>query len=269
MCLEKQQKSAFKSKEVYFKVLAHLITILKDRPDYLEAKHKTFTEANYVTKIWAPIMECVFNDAKLVVHWGESVNKRSSSSKKLNETATEGQGNIIGDKIDFRICYDDHGTLVDLLNGEIGKDSASKEKYFHDHAKLSRETKIIADHFYTSTMLKTKYKRTLKVRGIQMLAVKGEIIECKLVDNGLYVVDKIHSLRLPASELDLSKSSTLVKRLLEVKRGCLSLSRNYRIMLERQKDMESNMVYIKCLQFRKTEFSIKSLQITRKNITAI
>jgi hypothetical protein len=47
MCLEKQQKCAFKSKEVYFKVLAHLITILKDHPDYLEAKHKKFTEANY------------------------------------------------------------------------------------------------------------------------------------------------------------------------------------------------------------------------------
>ncbi|KAI9023880.1 hypothetical protein CLU79DRAFT_748609 [Phycomyces nitens] len=210
-------------------------------PEYLESQPRNSTEANNCTQLWGPIINTVFEHPDLKVMWGDSVNVRSSLAKKATHQSEETYKKYIGDKIDFRVCYKDRSTLVDVLNGEVSLGQADDKKYFSDHTKLSRETKTIADQFYTSKHVKEKEKRALKVRGIQLAGVEGEMIETRLVKNGLYVLSVLGSLRLPTCKDNLYRLRPLMKRFLEMKRGCLAISRTYRKMKESAKDHEINM----------------------------
>lgn len=128
--------------------------------------------------------------------WGEPVNIPSSEAKKISSSEALNR-KYIGNKIDFRICYKDYDKLVNLLNGEIVKQQTDGNKYYHDHTELSHEAKIVADSFYVSPFVKNKDKKSLKVCGLQIAAVEGEIVEIRLVDKGLYVFSNLDSLRLP------------------------------------------------------------------------
>ncbi|EIE75681.1 hypothetical protein RO3G_00385 [Rhizopus delemar RA 99-880] len=236
--LMKQAEYAFTKEETYFKIYAHVISVMKLHPEYLEAQRQYTTEANTCIQIWSPIIDSIFELPTLKIMWGDSINGQSSIAKKANQ---ESNKKCIGDKIDFRVCCKDRNKLVDLLNGEIAKDQTNNKKYFDDHAKLCRESKIISDQFYSSPHVKNKEKKTLKVRGIQLCGIEGEIIETRLVEEGLYTFSVLGSLRLPIPEDHLYRLRTLIERLFEIKRGCLALARIYRKMKEARKDFEKNM----------------------------
>lgn len=120
----------------------------------------------------------------------------------------------IGDKVDFRVIMKRYD--VDLLNGEIAS-NATGAKYFHDNRKILRETKNITDQFYRSQFLSNSKKMKTKVQSIQIAGTEGEVAEVSLVDNGLYVNNRIGSLRLPSGIFDLGVARTLICRLLDVK----------------------------------------------------
>lgn len=234
----KQAEYAFTQEETYFKIYAHVISVMKLHPEYLEAQPQNTTEANTCIQIWSPIIDSIFEHPTLKMMWGDSVNGQSSIAKKANQ---EPNKKCIGDKIDFRVCFKDRNKLVDLLNGEIAKDQTNNTKYFDDHAKLCRESKIISDQFYSSPHVKNKEKKALKIRGIQLCGIEGEITETRLVEEGLYTFSVIGFLRLPTSKDHLYRLRTLIKRLFEIKRSCLALARTYRKMEEARKGFRKNM----------------------------
>lgn len=239
-CLARQASYAFTKEEIYFKVYTHIISVMKQHPEYLEAQPKNLTEGNYNVQLWGPIINAVFEHPTLKVMWRESVNSLSLQAKKVASGSQTKRKKYIGDKVDFRVCYKHHNKLFDLLNDEVAKEQNDDKKYYSDHTKLSRGTKIIADHFYSSRYVKAKEKRSLKVRGVQLADVEGEMIEVCLVKNGLYVLSVLGSLRLPTCQDNLHRLRSLIKRLLEIKRGCLALSRTYRKMNEAAKDQKIN-----------------------------
>ncbi|KAI8076952.1 hypothetical protein BDF21DRAFT_400132 [Thamnidium elegans] len=81
-----------------------------------------------------------------------------------------------------------------------------------------------------------KTKKNLKVRGLQLAAIEGEILEIRLADNGLYAVPGLGSLRLPKNKDDVRRAKKLLKRLAERKRNSLALSHLFVRMIETSKD---------------------------------
>ncbi|CEP20152.1 hypothetical protein [Parasitella parasitica] len=235
----KQAEYAFAQEETYFKIYAHVISVMKLHPEYWEAQSQHTTEANTCIQIWSPIIDSILEHSTLKIMWGDSVNGQSSIAKKANQELNK---KCIGDKIDFRVCLKDQNKLFDLLNGEISKNQSSSKKFFDDdHAKLCRESKIISDQFHSSPHVKNKDKQALKVRGIQLCGIEGEITQTSLVDEGLYTFSVLGSLRPPTSEDNFYRLRTSIKRLFEVKRSCLALARTYRKMKEVRKFFEKNI----------------------------
>ncbi|KAG2232265.1 hypothetical protein INT48_001550, partial [Thamnidium elegans] len=184
LSLAKQSEYAFSNDELYFKVSSHFLQILKQYPEYLQARTKNMTEGNYTMKVWGPVIEAVFDHPKLKVMWGESVNSSSSEAKKIGCTDSTNK-KYIGDKVDFRICYKNNDSLIDLMSGEVGKLQTDDKKYHNDHAKIAREGKLAA--------------------------IEGEILEIRLADNGLYAVPGLGSLRLPKNKDDVRRAKKLLK----------------------------------------------------------
>ncbi|KAG1321306.1 hypothetical protein G6F62_010894 [Rhizopus arrhizus] len=146
-CLMKQAEYAFTKEETYFKIYAHVISVMKLHPEYLEAQPQHTTEANTCIQIWSPIIDSIFEHPTLKMMWGDSVNGQSSIAKKENQ---ESNRKCIGDKIDFRVCFKDRNKLVDLLNGEIAKDQTS-----------SLRLPTSEDHLYR---LRTLIKRLFEIK---------------------------------------------------------------------------------------------------------
>jgi hypothetical protein len=129
----------------------------------------------------------------------------------MNEDSTKKK---IGDKVDFRITLKRYN--IDLLNGEIASKTTGS-KYFHDNRKIIRETKNIADQFYRSRYLTNSKKMKIKAQSIQIAGTEGEIAEVSLVENGLYINDRLGSLRLPSGPNDIDITRSLICRLLDIK----------------------------------------------------
>jgi hypothetical protein len=116
--------------------------------------------------------------------------------------------------VDFRITLKRYN--IDLLNGEIASKTTGS-KYFHDNRKIIRETKNIADQFYRSRYLTNSKKMKIKAQSIQIAGTEGEIAEVSLVENGLYINDRLGSLRLPSGPNDIDITRSLICRLLDIK----------------------------------------------------
>lgn len=139
--------------------------------------------------------EAVFGDGDMFCVWDESVNKESSAAKTGNKSTKT----LIGDKADGRVCIKgSDGKTVDLINIEFAK-TLENSKYQLDHRKILRESKTIADTFYKNPNLDVRYKSNIQANCIQVTGVEGQVFVVKLVDNGLYVSQKVGSLRLPSS----------------------------------------------------------------------
>lgn len=91
---------------------------------------------------------------------------------------------------------------VDLLNGEVASNTVGT-LYSHDIKKIVRETKNIADLVCHSRFVSGTKKLKTKAQSIQIAGSKGEAAEVKLVDDVLYVNNRLGSLRLPSGVYDL------------------------------------------------------------------
>ncbi|KAI8986951.1 hypothetical protein BDB01DRAFT_719708, partial [Pilobolus umbonatus] len=137
----------------------------------------------------------------------------SSAGRRANQHSSS---NVIGDRVDLRVCTVlPLRKVYDLLGVEFAKDSNSN-KFFVDHRKILREVNIIADRFY-SRFLKSREKRGIEGHSMQIAGPEGQFSSVKLVDNGLYVANHLGSLRLFFSTMDLRNLQTLLERLFTVK----------------------------------------------------
>ncbi|KAI9359732.1 hypothetical protein BD770DRAFT_442327 [Pilaira anomala] len=68
------------------------------------------------------------------------------------------------------------------------------------------------NHNYTE-----KAKSINKPQSLRIACTEGEIHEVSLVDNGLYVDNRVGSLRLPGGTFDIDIARTLISRLFDVK----------------------------------------------------
>ncbi|CAO3646502.1 unnamed protein product [Mucor hiemalis] len=195
--LSYQTKYALTENEVYFEVYACVLKILYKKKKILSSSSNTkFTEADYVINVWSKIFQFLFDDS---ANKGDSVAKDSSNSKKNSQ---QGGGVAIGDKIDLRICtQSSHGIAVNLACVEFAKNNRD-DKFYSDHRKILREGKAVADQFYSFPSLTSREKRNVAGCWIQIAAVEGQVMNVKLVDQGLYVASRIGSLRLPSSQVE-------------------------------------------------------------------
>lgn len=144
---------------------------------------------------------------------GDSINEESSKAKR----EMKNEKFPIGNKVDCRVCtQDSNGKVTDLIKIEFAR-SHSDKKFHDDHRKLLREGKTIVDHFYASPFLTKRAKRNVAANFIQIVGTEGKVNKIKLVDNGLNVANKLGSLRLPSSGLDMRKARTLIERLFTTK----------------------------------------------------
>ena len=73
---------------------------------------------------------------------------------------------------------------------------------------------------------------------IQIAAVEGQVMNVKLVDQGLYVASHLGSLRLPSSHFEMKKTRVLLERLIILKRNLLYLKNLFQ-KLEFEKSFDS------------------------------
>lgn len=236
--LTSQTRYALTENEVYFEVYAFMLKTLQKKKKILNSSsNDKFTEADYIINVWSRIFQLVFDDHanSLFCKWGDSVLKDSSNSKKNSQ---QGDGVMIGDKIDLRICtQSSRGTAVDLACVEFAKNNRD-DKFYSDHRKTLREGKTVADQFYRFLGLKSREKRNIAGCCIQIAAVEGRVMNVKLVDQGLYVASYLGSLRLPTSQVEMKKTRVLLERLFTLKRNLLYL-KNLLQKLEFDKSSES------------------------------
>ncbi|KAG2198504.1 hypothetical protein INT47_008608, partial [Mucor saturninus] len=210
MCLKKQAEYAFTPKEKYFECYAQVLKTIKFTPSFLisDNKNNEHTEADFVNKLWAPLFESFFRDSpNVTLKWGESVCEDSTSVKK--DSITGPAKNII----DLRIIS---AAGHDVINVEFAR-NLDDNRYYGDRRKILRESKNNADFVYRSTS-----------------GNQGEITETRLKDDGLYISNKIGSLRTPSGPADLNVLRVLLERLDEVKRNAVHISNVHAII---QKDM--------------------------------
>ncbi|CEG75831.1 hypothetical protein RMATCC62417_10811 [Rhizopus microsporus] len=120
----------------------------------------------------------------------------------------------VDDKVNFRVVMKRYD--VDLLNGEIASNTRAA-KCFHGNRKIVRETKNIANQFYLSRFFSNARKMKIKVQFIQIAGTEGGVAEVSLVDNGLYINNRLGFLRLLSGTFDLDVARALICRLLDVK----------------------------------------------------
>ncbi|GAA5796865.1 hypothetical protein HPULCUR_002243 [Helicostylum pulchrum] len=231
MCLKKQAEYAFTPKEKYFECYAQVLKTIKFTPSFLfsDNKNNEYTEADFVNKLWAPLFESFFRDyPNVTLKWGESVCEDSTSVKK--DSITGSAKNIIGDKVDLRIIS---AAGHDVINVEFARHPGDT-KYYGDRRKILRESKNNADFVYRSTCVNKTLKKEMKSLCIQIAGNQGEITETRLKDDGLYISNKIGSLRIPSGPADLKVLRVLLERLDEVKRNAVHISNVHAII---QKDM--------------------------------
>jgi hypothetical protein len=96
-------------------------------------------------------------------------------------------------------------------------------KFYSDHRKILREGKTVVDQFYGFLGLKSREKRNIAGCCIQIAGVEGQVMNIKLVDQGLYVAGRLGSLRLPSSQVEMRKTRVLLQRLFTLKRNLLYL----------------------------------------------
>lgn len=104
--------------------------------------------------------------------------------------------------------------------------------------KILREGKTVADQFYRFLGLTSREKRNIAGCCIQIAGVGGQVMNVKLVDQGLYVVSRLGSLRLPSSQVEMRKTRVLLERLFTLKRNLLYLKNLFQ-KLEFDKSFDS------------------------------
>ena len=186
--------------------------------------------------------------------------KDSSNSKKNSQ---QGDGVAIGDKIDLRICtQSSHARVVDLACVEFAKNNHDG-KFYSDHRKILREGKTAVDQFYGFLGLKSREKRNITGCCIQIAGVEGQVMNIKLVDQGLYVASRLGSLRLPSSQVEMRKTRVLLQRLFTLKRNLLYLKNLFQ-KLEFDKSFDSKSMERK-LNFKRSPYENSSSEQSFSN----
>lgn len=148
-------------------------------------------------------------------------------------------------------CFRDEENTVDLVDefddekkwlsiwlaSSLQKNNRD-DKFYRDHRKTLREGKTVADQFYRFPGLTSREKKNIAGCCIQIAAVEGQVMNVKMVDQGLYVASHLGSLRLPSSQVEMRETRILLERLFTLKRNLLYLKNLFQ-KLEFDKSSES------------------------------
>ncbi|KAI9317453.1 hypothetical protein BX666DRAFT_1622897 [Dichotomocladium elegans] len=118
MCHGQLSRMPTKRQTVY-RILLHILELHHLEPEYFIPGILHLSEADYVAKIWAPVLEILFRGTKAWCHWGDTL---SEADNKLSF------------RMDLRIlCRTVESN--DACDGELGRE-ISTQKYYHDKIKL-------------------------------------------------------------------------------------------------------------------------------------
>lgn len=110
----------------------------------------------------------------------------------------------MGARVDLRVLFDVEDKEYDVSTGEFANGSLGPGKFINDHLKVLREGKIILDSIVDKQFISKSHARRLVVPCFQATGLDGELKIVKLIAPGLYTVQYIGSIPIPAHIDDLS-----------------------------------------------------------------
>ncbi|KAG1251537.1 hypothetical protein G6F68_012225 [Rhizopus microsporus] len=134
----------------------------------------------------------------------------------------------MGARVDLRVLFDVEDKEYDVSTGEFANGSLGPGKFINDHLKVLREGKIILDSIVDKQFISKSHARRLVVPCFQATGLDGELKIVKLIAPGLYTVQYIGSIPIPAHIDDLSLlRKKCIPRLEYMKHQAI---KNYRIL---------------------------------------
>ena len=133
----------------------------------------------------------------------ETVPKESTIARK--ENADESGEDTIGDKVDMRVFLKHDGLEYDVMNGEYANASQDSEtKFYQDHRKVLRESKVILDTVVRKSLLTKKELKRILIPSFQATGLEVELVFLRIIAPGLYTAQRIGALPVPHSYSTLS-----------------------------------------------------------------
>ncbi|CEP17158.1 hypothetical protein [Parasitella parasitica] len=180
------------------------------------------SEASVIIKFWSTIIETLFCKTKLIVNWGDTI---SYGPEKTNR------------KMDLRILYNLDNNSNDVANGEFGK-SVSRNKYFEDKSKL-----VINGKCQLNNILKITHDPTIRVALLLIQGLQAELYSIRLLDNGLYVLERLKYFRFPRKSTYIADLNELIDGLSLLSALCLQTNQKYNDSLLEKEQMNSHAAY--------------------------
>ncbi|KAI9317458.1 hypothetical protein BX666DRAFT_2026742 [Dichotomocladium elegans] len=155
-------------------------------PEYFIPGILHLSEADYVAKIWAPVLEILFRGTKAWCHWGDTL---SEADNKLSF------------RMDLRIlCRTVESN--DACDGELGRE-ISTQKYYHDKIKL------ILNGLHQLHDINNKCKMNdTSIFLVHILGFEACLYALKNVADGLYVLNLVTTFNFPTTRGDIAASVT-------------------------------------------------------------
>lgn len=133
---------------------------------------------------------------------GDSVTTESTLAKK-RLLGDEGGAGCLGDRIDVRVVTTIQDRDYDVVNGEFASIVTGEGKFFADHRKVLRESKLIVDSIAGDTNTNRREIPRIIVPSFQATGLDGEIMVLKLPAPGLYTAQHIGSIPIPSDVSNL------------------------------------------------------------------
>ncbi|CDH49465.1 hypothetical protein RO3G_06604 [Lichtheimia corymbifera JMRC:FSU:9682] len=213
--------NVFSEDEPYFEIYAHILRLMTRENSILYDDTKKRTEQDYLGQVWTPIFASVFNDTILKLKWGDSVTTESTLAKK-RLFGDEGGAGCLGDRIDVRVVTTIQDRDYDVVNGEFASIVTGEGKFFADHRKVLRESKLIVDSIAGNTNTNRREIPRIIVPSFQATGLDGEIMVLKRPAPGLYTAQHIGSIPIPSDVSNLKWLRTkCIPRLMFMKKHAI------------------------------------------------
>ncbi|KAI9343683.1 hypothetical protein BD770DRAFT_414394 [Pilaira anomala] len=197
-CLEKIK--AFKTKdkfEIVKDLYQSVFKLYKFHKYILKSDHQPFSEQDFVSKVWSPMIEIVFRSLddvpSIIAHWGDT-----------NPELIKENGKVIRTDLRFIACQSSK-EIIDAGVAEFAP-KVFPSKYYRDKLKM-----ILASKAQLNSLVKDfsdldkDSLRNLNIPFISIMGFECEIYTLRLIANGLYGVELIYSMTFPSTVVSLKE----------------------------------------------------------------
>ncbi|KAG2237526.1 hypothetical protein INT48_005562, partial [Thamnidium elegans] len=160
----------------------------------------TYSEQSYILNFWGYLFETYFGErSDICQQWGDTI---SDSCKDSN----------LNFKLDLQIIVSNmNHENIDLGNAEFAKQAVTnKNKYYNDKTKSLLAAKVHLNHIITNTKhLPPQIARNMPV--LQTIGTSCRIFVLSLVNNGVYLLRRVHYISYPITNHEIKKNDSIQK----------------------------------------------------------